>query len=228
MLRSVISRGWPPSWIAAFSAGRPNASQPIGRSTRPAGAAAEVREDVAHRVVEDVPHVQPCRTGTAASRAGTSALVGALAGRGSGCGRPARPPRRAATSPRSSSGRTRSITRPPGTKKPLVREAVGSWRGLRRVGFLRYGRSSVPDIAHNLASGTDPAIACSSSFPKRARRGRRPLARRARASELAERFGTPLVVYCEETLRARARALPAGGARGARRLRHEGVPERRA
>ena len=27
------------------------------------------------------------------------------------------------------------------------------------------------------------------------------------ASELAERFGTPLVVYCEETLRARARAL---------------------
>ena len=30
-----------------------------------------------------------------------------------------------------------------------------------------------------------------------------------RASELAERFGTPLVVYCEETLRARARALRA-------------------
>ncbi len=28
-----------------------------------------------------------------------------------------------------------------------------------------------------------------------------------RASELAERFGTPLVVYCEETLRAQARAL---------------------
>ena len=33
MLRSVVSRGWPPSRIAAFSAGRPNASQPIGRST---------------------------------------------------------------------------------------------------------------------------------------------------------------------------------------------------
>jgi diaminopimelate decarboxylase len=31
----------------------------------------------------------------------------------------------------------------------------------------------------------------------------------ARASMLAERFGTPLVVYCEETLRARARALRA-------------------
>jgi hypothetical protein len=33
MLRSVISSGWPPSRIAAFSAGRPNESNPIGRST---------------------------------------------------------------------------------------------------------------------------------------------------------------------------------------------------
>ena len=33
MLRSVISSGWPPSLIAAFSAGRPNESKPIGRST---------------------------------------------------------------------------------------------------------------------------------------------------------------------------------------------------
>ena len=33
MFRSTISRGWPPSWIAAFSAGRPNESNPIGRST---------------------------------------------------------------------------------------------------------------------------------------------------------------------------------------------------
>ena len=30
-----------------------------------------------------------------------------------------------------------------------------------------------------------------------------------RASELAERFGTPLVVYCEETIRSRATALRA-------------------
>ncbi|HXG76326.1 MAG TPA: diaminopimelate decarboxylase [Gaiellaceae bacterium] len=36
-----------------------------------------------------------------------------------------------------------------------------------------------------------------------------------RASALAERFGTPLVVYCEETLRAQARALrEAAGRRG--------------
>jgi hypothetical protein len=33
MLRSTISRGWPPSAMAAFSAGSPNESQPIGRST---------------------------------------------------------------------------------------------------------------------------------------------------------------------------------------------------
>jgi hypothetical protein len=31
---AVISRGFPPSLIAAFSAGSPNESQPIGRSTR--------------------------------------------------------------------------------------------------------------------------------------------------------------------------------------------------
>jgi len=34
MLRSVISSGCPPSLIAAFSAGSPNESNPIGRSTR--------------------------------------------------------------------------------------------------------------------------------------------------------------------------------------------------
>src|ERR687896_569692 len=30
---------------------------------------------------------------------------------------------------------------------------------------------------------------------------------RSRATELAERFGTPLYVYCEETIRARAREV---------------------
>ena len=58
-----------------------------------------------------------------------------------------------------------------------------------------------------------------------------------RASDLAARFGTPLVVYCEETLRAQARALRAaiGGGRVAygtkafpnvalmRLLREEGI-----
>ena len=37
-----------------------------------------------------------------------------------------------------------------------------------------------------------------------------------RAGELAERFGTPLVVYCEETLRGRARALRAAVGEGGR------------
>ncbi len=37
MFASVYSRGWTPLWIAAFSAGRPKASQPIGfRAFRPA------------------------------------------------------------------------------------------------------------------------------------------------------------------------------------------------
>ena len=48
-----------------------------------------------------------------------------------------------------------------------------------------------------------------------------------RATELADEFGTPLVVFCEQTLRAQAR-VPAGRARRARRLRLEGVPEPRA
>jgi hypothetical protein len=33
MFRSVISRGWPPSRIAAFSAGSPKESKPIGCRT---------------------------------------------------------------------------------------------------------------------------------------------------------------------------------------------------
>jgi diaminopimelate decarboxylase len=36
------------------------------------------------------------------------------------------------------------------------------------------------------------------------------------AAELAERFGTPLVVYCEETLRAQARAVRAAAGEGGR------------
>jgi diaminopimelate decarboxylase len=45
-------------------------------------------------------------------------------------------------------------------------------------------------------------------FPTSARIDRNELAIGGiRASELAERFGTPLVVYCEETIRSRAQAL---------------------
>jgi hypothetical protein len=32
-LRIVHSRGWTPLFVAAFSAGRPNASKPIGKKT---------------------------------------------------------------------------------------------------------------------------------------------------------------------------------------------------
>ena len=36
------------------------------------------------------------------------------------------------------------------------------------------------------------------------------------ASELAERFGTPLFVYCEDTVRSRARALRVAAGEDAR------------
>ena len=49
-----------------------------------------------------------------------------------------------------------------------------------------------------------------------------------RASELADEHGTPLVVYCEETLRARGARVPRGGAGRARPLQRQGVPQRRA
>ena len=67
-------------------------------------------------------------------------------------------------------------------------------------------------------------------FPDSARDRRRRSSRSAACArrELAERFGTPLVVYCEETIRSQARALrEAVGARRTRLLRDEGLPERR-
>ena len=48
------------------------------------------------------------------------------------------------------------------------------------------------------------------------------------ATDLAERFGTPLVVYAEDALRDSGADVPACGSGRARRLRDEGVPERRA
>ena len=54
-------------------------------------------------------------------------------------------------------------------------------------------------------------------FPDSARVERRDLViGGTRASELAERFGTPLVVYCEQTLRAQGRALRGAAGEGGR------------
>ncbi|HUG63835.1 MAG TPA: hypothetical protein VMK83_01320, partial [Gaiellaceae bacterium] len=54
-------------------------------------------------------------------------------------------------------------------------------------------------------------------FPDSARiDGRELVLGGVRASELAERFGTPLVVYCEETLRAQSRALRKAAGRNSR------------
>src|SRR5204863_12645 len=68
------------------------------------------------------------------------AATPAAATRGSRCRTPARLPRPAATSARSAVARTDPIS-PPETKKPLDREAVGRFRGSRRVASLDY-RSS--------------------------------------------------------------------------------------
>ena len=59
MFRSVISRGWPPSLIAAFSAGQAERVVAHRAQHREAVPAAEVGDDVAERVVQDVAHVHP-------------------------------------------------------------------------------------------------------------------------------------------------------------------------
>ena len=116
---------------------------------RVAVAAAEVRDDVPERVVQDVPHVQVA--GGVRQHLEHVVLLrarSASAGLGIRARRTrARPPRRAATSPRSPVGRIARPSPPPDTKKPLVREAVESWRGARRVRSLRYSRSC-PFIAN--------------------------------------------------------------------------------
>ena len=120
----------------------------------------------------------------------------------------------------------------PGTKKPLDREARGRRRG--SAAFAPWLRRSCCHCCHRSSRQHDrrPAPVASGRAPALPRFG---LDRRRASStiggvaagELAERFGTPLVVYCEQTLRARARAFRAAVGRRTRRLRHEGVPERR-
>ena len=110
----------------------------------------------------------------------------------------------------------------PGTKKPLAREAGGSPRPCR-ARFLGYGRSCCTSRKRYQAESGDAR-----ALPRfGAHRAGCALARWRAAAELASRFGTPLVVYCEETIRAQARSLREAAPGSARRLRLEGVPERR-
>src|SRR5262249_26073322 len=89
---------------------------------------------------------------------------------------------------------------PPAMKKPLAREApwgtdAASPRWLPRL------RKKL----HHLQSMVPPVI---DLFPASARIEDGELTLGGlRASALAEEFGTPLVVYCEDTLRGQARAL---------------------
>ena len=140
--------------------------------------------------------------------------------RGSGCGRPARPPRPAATCARCLGSYRRSFASP-GTKKPLVREAGEAVAALRRGRFLRYARSCCTDvqqIARHVGS-LFPETGVVERGELRARRARR--ARRS-PSASARRSSSTARRRC-----ANGRGVPRRRAGGDRRLRDEGVPERR-
>src|SRR5919201_447700 len=116
---------------------------------------------------------------------------------------------------------------PPETKKPLVREAVGSCRGgaafapcaseeapasarslARRRGGARVCDGSVPILRHAHTGGTIGAVL--DLFPESAAVEDGTLVvGGARTTDLADEHGTPLVIYCERTLRTAARAYRA-------------------
>ena len=98
-----------------------------------------------------------------------------------------------------------------GTKKPLVREA---WRDRR--GCAALGPWTMEEAASRAENGTRQNPPMLDLFPDSARIDADALAvGGVSAEELADRFGTPLVVYCEETIRQRAQALrAAAGAQG--------------
>ena len=201
MFRSTISRGWPPSRIAAFSAGQAERVPAHRPQHGPAVAAAEVREDVAHRVVEDVPHVQrPRRVRQHLELVPVVRRL--LAGRaGRACRR------------RCSSSQTRCHFASicwgricPWVQKSLSCERPWGVSAAGRVRLLVYASScsTCSILAHVLELFPDTAEI------------RDGVLRVGGCStiELAEEYGTPLVVYCEETIRAAARAWRAGAADG--------------
>jgi diaminopimelate decarboxylase len=94
------------------------------------------------------------------------------------------------------------------TEKPLRGEAEGSRRDAAAVGFLLGGKQL---LHRDLDTSNVQEILPLSARTERADLTIGGVAARA----LAERYGTPLVVYCEDTIRAQARAY-AGAAPGAR------------
>ena len=165
-----------------------------------------------------------CPTGTGASRARSSAGRRRLRrAPGSGRRRPARPPRPAATSPRSR-GSYRSHASS-GEKKPLDERPWESGAALAALASF-----AIQEALHSLqcsesGSARRQTAGMLELFPDTARVEDGELALGGvRAAELAEEFGTPLVVYCEETLRARGARLPRGGAGRARRYGTKAFP----
>ena len=174
-------------------------------------ARAEARDDVADRVHEHVPHVQ--RPGGVREHLEDVALR-LLTGLVRDLERLRVRPDALPLLPRSRLRRTvHRLSHSSREQKSLSRERLhGNVRGVRRARSLVYARS----CSHEPKTVPGKIQRCSSSSrcpPASSTASSRSV--ECRASELAERFGTPLVVYCEETLRAQARALrAAAGADG--------------
>ena len=226
MLRSVLSRGWTPSLDRGVLGRQAERVEALRVQHVHAVARAEARDDVADRVDEHVPDVQ--RPRRVREHLEDVALRPQRQGR-SRRGTPSRPPRRAATAPRSSSRRMAPsiVLIRFGEQKSLSRERPG--------GIAAAAPRSVPGLRKKLLHEpkTVPGRirrCSSSSRTRRTHRAGGALARRrAGTSELAER------------LRDAARRLlrgdaPLAGTRASRSavpdaqrlLRDEGVPERRA
>ena len=112
-----------------------------------------------------------------------------------------------------------------GVQKSLSRERPG--------GIAAAAPRSVPELCkklgHELKTVPGRIRRCSTSSRTRpaSKRASSPSAA-CRPAELAERFGTPLVVYCEETIRRQAHALgAAAGDRGRVFYGTKAFPERR-
>ena len=222
MLRSTVSRGWRPSRIAAFSDGSPNESNPNGWRTRIAVPAPEVGRDVADRVDEHVAHVQVAgRVGKLLEHVALGPRV-RLAGIRDREGLLAFPdalPLRL--------DRLRVVSLGLGSPHPVTWLGVQKSLSRERPGeAAAAGPRSLPALRKKLLHW--PRMLA--LFPETARveDGELTVRRSSRRARWRERFGTPLVVYCERSLRERARLFRARRARGARRLRNEGVRERRA
>ena len=181
---------------------------------REAVPAAKVRDDVPERVVQDVAHVQVGR----GVREHLEHVEARSSGAAAGCRvrRPrthARPPRPPATSARSSARRSvhRSISYYLQRRKSLSSERPWEAAAASPRGFLGQVRSRFTSPSVTMVSACSQRFRpLSDLFPDTATVADGELSiGGVRATRARGRFGTPLVVYDEATVRAQARAYRA-------------------